>query len=88
MRFVSPANFANGQAFVSYLKDSLQYAVKEGKNGYPTMMSIGLHCRLSRPGRVAALEEFVDFAKSFGDAVWITTREQIADFWTANHYPK
>lgn len=88
MRFVSPANFANGQAFASYLKDSLQFAVEEGRKGYPTMMSVGLHCRLSRPGRVAGLEEFIDYAKSLGDAVWITTREEIADFWTANHYSK
>ncbi|GKY98394.1 hypothetical protein MPSEU_000796900 [Mayamaea pseudoterrestris] len=88
MRFTSPANFANGQAFGSYLKDSLTYAVKEGKDGHPTMMSVGLHCRLARPGRVAGLEEFIDFAKTLGSDVWITTREQIGDFWYENHYPK
>lgn len=52
------------------------------------MMSIGLHCRLARPGRVAGIAEFLDFAKSYKKEVWICTREQIADFWTENHYPR
>jgi peptidoglycan/xylan/chitin deacetylase (PgdA/CDA1 family) len=86
MRFVSSANFATGEEFVTYLKDHLKYAVKEGRLGYSTMMNVGLHCRLSRAGRVAGLEEFIDFARSFPD-VWITTREKIADFWYENHYP-
>lgn len=51
------------------------------------MMSVGLHCRLSRPARVAALSEFLDYAKSYGRDVWICTREEIADFWRENHYP-
>lgn len=50
-------------------------------------MSVGIHCRLSRPGRVAALAEFIDFAKSYRD-VWICTREEIADFWHENHFPR
>ena len=49
-------------------------------------MSVGLHCRLARPGRVAGLAEFLDYAKSFRD-VWICTREEIADFWYEHHYP-
>lgn len=52
------------------------------------MMSIGLHCRLARPGRVAGIAEFLDFAKSYKKEVWICTREQIADFWYENHFPR
>ena len=52
------------------------------------MMNIGLHCRLARPGRVAGIAEFLDFAKSHKKDVWICTREQIADFWYENHYPR
>jgi hypothetical protein len=52
------------------------------------MMTIGLHCRLARPGRVAGLAEFIDFAKSYKKEVWICTREAIADFWHENHFPK
>jgi len=49
------------------------------------MMSVGLHCRLvGRPGRAAALTRFLDYARSH-DAVWITTRAEIARHWHANH---
>lgn len=51
------------------------------------MMTVGLHCRLARPGRVAAISEFIDFAKSYGRDVWICTREEIADFWSIHHAP-
>jgi hypothetical protein len=61
--------------------------VEEGRAGSPKMMSIGLHCRLARPGRVAGLAEFIDFAKSYKKEVWICTREGIADFWHENHFP-
>ena len=52
------------------------------------MMTVGLHCRLARPGRVAGLAEFLDYAKSFGREVWICTREQIANHWYENHLPR
>lgn len=51
-------------------------------------MSVGLHCRLARPGRVAGLADFMDYAKSFGRDVWICTREELAEFWLEHHYPK
>jgi hypothetical protein len=52
------------------------------------MMSVGLHCRLARPARVAALAEFLDYAKSYGREVWICTRENIANHWYENHLPR
>lgn len=51
-------------------------------------MSIGLHCRLARPGRVAGIADFLDYCKSYKKEVWFCTREQIADFWHENHYPR
>ena len=51
-------------------------------------MSVGVHCRLSRPARVAAVADFVDYAKSYGREVWITTREQIANHWYEKHMPR
>jgi len=65
-----------------------RYLIEEGRAGQPKMMSVGLHCRLARPGRVAGLSDFIDFAKSYHRDVWICTREQIADFWYENHYPR
>jgi hypothetical protein len=52
------------------------------------MMTVGLHCRLARPARAAAISEFLDYAKSFGREVWICTREQIANHWYENHLPR
>jgi hypothetical protein len=51
-------------------------------------MTVGLHCRLARPARAAAIAEFVDYAKSFGREVWICTREEIANHWYENHLPR
>ena len=57
----------------------------EGGEGAPKMMNIGLHCRLvGRPGRVAALERFVDYVLSH-DKVWVTRRIDIADHWRTTH---
>jgi peptidoglycan/xylan/chitin deacetylase (PgdA/CDA1 family) len=43
------------------------------------MMSLGLHLRIiGRPGRIAALEEFLKYVKS-KDQVWVTTRRAIAE---------
>jgi hypothetical protein len=52
------------------------------------MMTVGLHCRLTRPARAAAIAEFIDYAKSFGREVWICTREEIANHWYENHLPR
>ncbi len=51
-------------------------------------MSVGLHCRLARPARVAAIQEFLDYAKSYGKEVWICTREDIANHWYEHHLPR
>ena len=89
MRFASPNGFSHGKDFASYLKDSLCYLVEEGRRGAPKMMSVGLHCRLAgRPGRAAGLEEFLDYAKGFGNDVWICRREEIARHWYRHHYPE
>lgn len=89
MRFASPNGFSNAEQFSAYLKDSLDYLVKEGQMGSPKMMSVGLHCRLvGRPGRSKGLEDFLDYAKSLGDDVWICRRDEIAKHWYKNHYPE
>ena len=52
------------------------------------MMSVGLHCRLARPARAAAIQEFLDYAKSYGRDVWMCTREEIANHWYEHHLPR
>ena len=72
---------------LSHTLRPIRYLIQEGREGSPKMMSVGLHCRLARPGRVSGISDFIDFAKSYGKDVWICTREEIADFWYENHSP-
>ena len=88
MRYTTPNGYPNGDAFLRDLKETLRYMVEEGRSGHPRMMSVGLHCRLSHPGRDAAVMDFLDFARSYGREVWICTREEIADWWMEHHFPK
>ncbi len=88
MRFATPQGFNSGDQFFCHLKDSFDTLYSEGAAGQAKMMSIGLHCRLiGRPGRVAALKRFIEYAQSHAD-VWFARRVDIAQHWTANHPPK
>ncbi|MBV8576378.1 MAG: allantoinase PuuE [Acetobacteraceae bacterium] len=84
MRFASVQGFNSGDQFFTYLKDSFDVLYAEGAET-PRMMSVGLHCRLvGRPGRIASLARFIDYAKSH-DAVWFCRRIDIARHWRERH---
>eukprot|EP00873_Tetraselmis_striata_P031141 jgi/Tetstr1/451405/TSEL_038441.t1 len=86
MRFVTASGFANGEEFFQALKDSFDCLYREGEEGSPKMMSIGLHCRLvGQPGRFEGLRRFVDYIGGF-DKVWVARRVDIARHW-ADHHP-
>jgi putative urate catabolism protein len=88
MRFATAQGFNSGDQFFAYLKDSFDVLYAEGAAGTPKMMSVGLHCRLvGRPGRVAALARFLDYAQSH-DRVWVASRIDIARHWIATHPPE
>lgn len=83
-RFAMPQGFNSGDQFFAYLRDSFDVLYAEGESR-PKMMSVGLHCRLAgRPGRLAALERFLDHVQSH-DRVWICRRDAIARHWQATH---
>ena len=83
MRFATAQGFNSGAQFFDYLKDSFDVLHSEGGR----MMSVGLHCRLAgRPGRLAALKRFIDYAASH-DNVWFAKRIEIADHWRKTHPP-
>lgn len=84
MRFASPQGFNCGDQFFTYLKDAFDVLYREGREGAPKMLNVGLHCRLvGRPARAAALVRFIEYAKSH-DKVWFPRRIEIAEhFW--NH---
>lgn len=84
MRFATHQGFNSGEQFYQYLKDSFDVLYAEGRRT-PRMMSVGLHCRLAgRPGRFAALERFLRYARSYDD-VWWCRRIDIARHWIENH---
>jgi allantoinase len=91
MKFVSPNGFFTGSDFELYLRNHLDYLLKEaregGDEGIGSVMSVGLHCRIvGRPGRCSGLEKFIDYALSLGNEVWICRREEIAKHWYQNHW--
>ncbi len=88
MRFATVQGFNSGDQFYAYLRDTFDSLYAEGQQGAPKMMSVGLHCRLvGRPGRMAALNRFLDYIAGYPD-IWVATREQIARHWHENHPPK
>ncbi len=81
MRFATAPGYIEGQQFFQYLKDSFDVLYAEGQAGAAKMFSIGLHCRLiGRPGKIAGLMRFLDYAKSHKD-VWFPRRIEIAQHW-------
>ncbi|SEH63595.1 putative urate catabolism protein [Mycolicibacterium rutilum] len=87
MRFASAAGFATGEEFFAHLRDAFDVLYREGREGNPKMLSIGLHCRLAgRPARSAALERFCDHVLSH-DGVWLAQRIEIAEHWRTHHPP-
>ena len=88
MRFATAPGYITGEQFFSYLKDSFDTLYAEGLAGHAKMFSIGLHNRLiGRPGKVAGLRRFLDYAKSH-EGVWFPRRIEIAEHWRKTHPPK
>jgi putative urate catabolism protein len=86
MRFATAQGFNSGDQFHAYLRDAFDVLYAEGETT-PRMMSVGLHCRLvGRPGRIRALEKFIDYAQSH-DRVWFCRRIDIARHWRRHHPP-
>lgn len=64
--------------WLAYAKRNFDQVYREGVEGCPKMMSLGLHLRIiGRPGRIWALEEFFRHVRKHDD-VWVTTRQEIA----------
>ncbi|MEO7392494.1 MAG: allantoinase PuuE [Ramlibacter sp.] len=88
MRFSLPQGFSQAEDFFIYLRDSFDALYAEGDpNGLdrPKMMSVGMHCRLlGRPGRVVALQRFLDHVQAHEQA-WICRRIDIARHWNQTH---
>ena len=67
------------EAWLAYAKRNFDQIYREGGEGNPKMMSLGLHLRIiGRPGRIWALEEFFRHVRAH-DGVWVTSRRKIAE---------
>ena len=88
MRFCLPQGYAYADPFYQYLKDTFDALYAEGDPqglNAPKMMSIGMHCRLlGRPGRIGALQRFLDYIGQFED-VWVCRRIDLAQHWRRVH---
>ncbi|SMR63251.1 unnamed protein product [Zymoseptoria tritici ST99CH_3D1] len=79
------SGFTEPTGFYDHLKNAFDVLYEEGEEGMPKMMTIGLHCRIiGRPGRLAALRDFVNYI-SKKEGVWVATRTEIAEAFKAKH---
>jgi len=81
--FITRRNYTT-DGFAQALIEELDVLHAEGaKSG--RIMNVGLHPHVSgRAHRIRALREFIEHAKSL-PGVWWATREEIADWYLANH---
>jgi allantoinase len=88
MRFALPQGYSHADPFFQYLKDTFDALHAEGDphgDDRPKMMSVGMHCRLlGRPGRITALQRFLDHIARHED-VWVCRRVDIARHWRQAH---
>jgi len=86
MRFALPQGYSHADPFFQYMRDTFDALYAEGDPAgldRPKMMSIGMHCRLlGRPGRITALQRFLDHVQSH-DQVWVCRRIDIARHWAS-----
>lgn len=88
MRLVTPGGFSTGTQWETHCRDAFEVLWREGEEGSPKMLSVGLHGRIiGRPGRVAALERFLDHVLDH-ERVWVCRRDDLArHWWTAHSAP-
>ncbi|XXG99249.1 hypothetical protein Hte_005586 [Hypoxylon texense] len=72
----SGPGFTGSTDFFDYLKSAFDVLYRESDES-GTMMSIGLHARIMRPGRVDSLIRFLEYVSKF-DGAWVAKRSDIA----------
>ena len=84
-RFVLAPGYARPDDFTDLCSRGLAQLRREGQQGFPKLMSVGVHPRwIGQAGRIDALARFLEEARTHGD-VWIATRREIAEWWIAHH---
>ena len=68
-KFIRPNGFIITDEFLTYVRESLEVLIEEGKAGAPKMLNIGFHLRISgRAGRIRALTKVLDLLDSLGSS--------------------
>ena len=79
-------NDASPRAVIEMFRDFFDAVYDEGQRGYPKMLAYGTHPFLSHGYRTRPLEDTLRYIQS-RPKVWITTRDEIAD-WVLKNYPE
>lgn len=79
-RLARGSGLETSSQFVEYLKDAVEWLIREGKDT-PRMMTVSLHCRLiGRPGRMPGIARFLDMVRNHPD-IWVCRRTDLAMHW-------
>jgi len=87
-RFNENSGFSTGDDFFAYMRDAFDLLYREGRDGSPKLLSIGLHDRLiGRPGRCSGLIKLLEHMRRF-DRVWFCRGIDIAQHWRSKFPPE
>jgi peptidoglycan/xylan/chitin deacetylase (PgdA/CDA1 family) len=79
------SGFGSPVDFFELCRRAIDELRREGAEGYPKMMSIGLHPRWAgQAGRTSGLRDLIEYALGKGDVLF-ARRLDIARWWLANH---
>jgi len=85
VRFVVAQGYGSPGDWVESCTRAVDEYVREGRAGFPKMMTIGFHPRWAgQAGRTSALREIIEYALGLGD-VWVGRRIDIARWWLDHH---
>jgi len=86
-RFNENSGFSTADDFFTYMRDAFDLLYREGEQGSPKLLSIGLHDRLiGRPGRAVGLIRLLEHMRRF-DGVWFCRGIDVANHWRATFPP-
>lgn len=86
-RFNENSGFSTADDFFHYMRDAFDLLYREGEQGAPKLLSIGLHDRLiGRPGRAVGLIRLLEHMRGF-DGVWFCRGIDVARHWRATFPP-
>ena len=83
-RFNENSGFSTADDFFHYMRDAFDVMYREGSNGQPKLLSIGLHDRLiGRPARSAGLIRLLEHMAAH-EGVWFCRGIDVANHWKIN----